>query len=95
MVTEHEFFVAPVIYTPALVETLGEQLQAAEKLIAPLSQKATPDRNEKLFLERMRFARLGFDVLNGYMTMVFKATQDCDYQKNFELLDRSSLSSVM
>ena len=79
LVTEHEFFVAPAIYSPALMKTLGEVLRAAEKLMAPLAKKTAPSRNEKLFAERMRFTRLGFDVLNGYMTMVFKATQDCDY----------------
>ena len=80
IVTEHEFFTAPAIYTPGLMETLGENLQAAEKLIAPLAEKAAPSRNEELLLERMRFTRLGFEVLSGYMTMVFKATRDCDYR---------------
>ncbi|MEA1951784.1 MAG: DUF4838 domain-containing protein [Planctomycetota bacterium] len=80
IVTEHEFFIAPAIYTPALMETLAAELRAAEKAINPLKKKAAPTRNEKLFLERMRFTRLSFDVLDTYMAMVRAASTDCDYR---------------
>ena len=66
IVTEHEHDVAPAIYTPALVK--------------PLAAKAQPDRLEKAFVERMKFTRLGFDVLENYMTMVTAASTETDFK---------------
>lgn len=47
IVTEHEYFIAPAIYTPELIERLGVSLQQAEKAIEflrfagrPLSREA-------------------------------------------------------
>ncbi|MFM8471467.1 MAG: DUF4838 domain-containing protein [Limisphaerales bacterium] len=80
IVTEHEHFVAPAIYTPALVKELKQQLLAAEALIKPLAAKAQPDRNEKLLVERIKFTRLSFDVLENYMAMVTAAATDTDFK---------------
>jgi hypothetical protein len=77
--TEHEFFVAPAIYTPELVTELGRQLEAAEALAAPLAAKGSPSRNERLYLDRLRFTRLGYEVLRAYTEMVHAAATECDY----------------
>jgi hypothetical protein len=78
LVTEHEHFVIPAIYTPELVAKLRGHLAEAEKAVAPLAGKA--GRNDKLYVERMRFARLGFDVLEAYTAMVRAAAADADYK---------------
>jgi len=70
IVTEHEHFVIPAIYTPELLATLRKHLEAAEKLVG----------TDKLIAERMRFARLGFDVLDAYTAMVKAAATDVDYK---------------
>ena len=80
IVTEHEHFVAPAIYTPALVKTLKQQLEAAEALIKPIAAKAQPDRQEKQFLERMKFTRLSFNLIENYMAMVTAAATETDFK---------------
>src|SRR4051812_12988404 len=70
IVTEHEHFVIPAIYTAELVTTLRKHLEAAEKLVG----------TDKLVAERLRFARLGFDVLDAYTAMVKAAATDADYK---------------
>jgi hypothetical protein len=80
IVTEHEHFVAPAIYTPEVVQELKKHFQAAEVLAKDLAAKKEPDRNDKLYLDRMRFARLGFAVLDAYMAMVHAAATEGDYQ---------------
>ena len=65
IVTEHEHFVAPAIYTPQLLAELRRHLESAEQL-APSAQGKS-GRNEKLYGERMRFTRLGFEVLDAYL----------------------------
>jgi hypothetical protein len=79
IVTEHEYFVIPAIYTPALVAELRKHLEAAEKVVAPLKAKGDPSANEKLYLERVRFTRLTFDVLDAYTAMVRAAATEADY----------------
>lgn len=78
IVTEHEHFVIPAIYTPELMAKLRASLAEAEKAAAPLAGK--PGRNEKLYAERMKFARLGFTVLEAYTAMVKAAAADIDYK---------------
>ncbi len=80
IVTEHEYFVIPAIYTPELVKQLKGNLEEAEKLIAPLKDKKDATRNEKLFVERMKFMRLCFDVLDNYTAMVRAAAAEGDYK---------------
>jgi len=82
IVTEHEFFIIPAIYTPALIEKLRGYLAAAEKTVFPLkTNKIVLTRNEQLYLDRMRFTRLGFDVLDGYTAMLSAGAGQCDYAK--------------
>ena len=64
IVTEHEFLVAPAIYTPEVILTLRQHLAAAQNAVSPLHAKATPTRNESLYLERMRFTQLSFELLS-------------------------------
>ena len=78
LATEHEYFVAPSIYTPELIVALKDKLQLAEQLISPL--RAKQDRNSKLYVQRIRFARLQFDLLEAYMAMVQAANTQADYQ---------------
>lgn len=49
IVTEHEYFVAPAIYTPQLVDELGRDLTDAEKMVEFLRKKpeATLGRNAR------------------------------------------------
>lgn len=70
IVTEHEHFVIPAIYTPDLMATLRKHLREAESLVGADKQVA----------ERMRFARHGFDVLDAYTAMVRAAATDVDYK---------------
>lgn len=79
IVTEHEYFVAPAIYTPELVQTLRKDLEAAEKLAQAATSASGVD--PKRLAERMRFTRLGFDVLDNYMQMVRLAAADVQYDQ--------------
>jgi len=80
IITEHEFFTAPAIYTPELIAGLRKNLEAGEKAVASLKDKTDASRNEKLYVERIRFTRLSYEVLANYMDMVFKSASDCDYK---------------
>lgn len=75
IVTEHEYFVAPAIYTPKLVEELRGYVAEAEKLIQP----ASADPQAKPFVDRVTFTRLSFDVIDAYMAMVRAAATEADY----------------
>ena len=77
LATEHEYFIAPAIYSPELIASLKAKLAQAEALVAPLA--AMDRRNEKLFVQRMKFARLQFDLLEAYMGMVHAANSQVDY----------------
>ena len=60
IVTEHEYFVAPAIYTPDVVEKLGTYLREAEASIQQMDARdGHLSRNEQRYLQRMRFMRLG------------------------------------
>jgi hypothetical protein len=80
IITEHEYFVAPAIYTPELVKTLRKHLEAAEALMKPVAAQATKTKAEQLLLDRVRFTRLGFEVLDAYMAMVHAAATEADYK---------------
>lgn len=80
IITEHEYFVIPAIYTPQLVKQLGGYMQQAENAIAPLRKSTSPlSRNEKLYVERMDFTRHGYDVIRLYTQMIDAAAHDADY----------------
>lgn len=81
IVTEHEYFVAPAIYTPQLVEELGRDLEDAEAQIKQIAAgPGEPPRDWKQFQERMRFTRLSFDIISSYTNMVREASSEVDYQ---------------
>jgi hypothetical protein len=79
IVTEHEYFVAPAIYTPDVIETCRKSLAAAEKLVAPLKSKATPTSRERQVLDRMKFTRMSFEIMDGYLGMVRQSASECNY----------------
>jgi len=80
IVTEHEYFVAPAIYTPDVVEKLGTSLREAEASIQQMGARdGHLSRNEQRYLQRMRFMRLGYTVLQSYMSMVRSAATDVDF----------------
>jgi hypothetical protein len=80
IVTEHEHFLLPAVYTPALLAELRKQLEAGEALVKPLAAKKDAGRNEKLYVERMKFTRLGFEVLDAYAALVRAAVGEADYK---------------
>ncbi len=79
LVTEHECFAAPAIYTPELVAALRAHLARADAALAPLRAVAAPTRNQKLYLERLRSTALGFAVIEGYVEMTAAASARCEY----------------
>jgi len=79
IVTEHEYFVAPAIYTDDLLQFLEKRLIEGEKIIEKISKSTSLTRNEKLYVERMKFTRLGFEILKNYMAMVKEAATNIDY----------------
>lgn len=80
IVTEHEYFVAPAIYTSELMAVLKKNLEAAEGITNGMKVKGAPlTRNEQQYIERMRFTRLSFTVLENYMAMVRAAATEVDY----------------
>jgi len=80
LVTEHEYFAAPAIYTPELVERLGGFLAQAEAATASLQNAERPlSRNEQLYLERLRFVRLGHETLKSYILMATAGAAHADY----------------
>ena len=81
IVTEHEFMAALAIYTPELVLRLERALLRAETAVRPLVGKPNRSRNEDLYLQRVRFTRLGFDLLRNYVGMVAAAASDNAYAK--------------
>src|SRR5829696_3468719 len=88
-VTEHEYMAANAIYTPELIATLQQSLEKAEAAMRPLKEKAAQTRNERLYLERMRFMGLSFEVLQNYVGMVSKAARDNAYSEAAERGDRA------
>ena len=80
--TEHEYFVAPSIYTPEVMAVLKANLEKAEGLINSIKVQGRPlTPNEELLVKRMTFTRYSYDVLAGYMSMVRAANTECDYAK--------------
>ena len=80
--TEHEYFVAPAIYTPDVMAQLKKKIAEAEQIINGLQiQGRALSRNEKLYVERMRFMRYSYEITAGYISMVHAAATDCDYER--------------
>ncbi len=77
--TEHEYFVAPAIYTPELVAALKASLEKAQKAMEPLRASAKLGAGEQLYLDRLRFTELSFAVSESYMAMQ-RAVGDLDFK---------------
>ena len=75
--TEHEYFVAPAIYTPELIAKLRKSLEAAEEIMKK-ADVALPDAPR--YRDRIKFTRLSFDVLDAYMAMTTAANAEVDYK---------------
>ena len=89
IVTEHEYFVAPAIYTPDVLKIMQTCIKNAEALVAPLNAKKTLTRNEKLYLDRVSFTRMSCDLTCLYLEMVNAAASDIDYKKAVELGEKA------
>lgn len=87
--TEHEYFMAPTVYTPTLVEQLRTSLAAAERTLAPLREKKDLTRNERQYLERIHFTELSFGVIDDYMAMVHAAATNAEYANAVEAGNRA------
>jgi hypothetical protein len=74
IVTEHEHYVAPAIYTPELIAQLRKHLETAEKIA-----NTGTGRLDKQYAERLKFTRKGFEVIDAYMAMVKAAATEIDY----------------
>jgi hypothetical protein len=80
--TEHEYFVAPAIYTPEVMSVMKTNIEKAEKIMNGIKAKgAKMSRNEQLYVKRMTFTRYSYDITAGYMSMVRAANSNCDYAK--------------
>jgi hypothetical protein len=80
--TEHEYFAASAIYTPKVMTVLKSNLQEAEQIVHGLTvQGRKLTRQEQLYVRRMEFTRLSYDILDAYTTMVAAAATDVDYQE--------------
>jgi hypothetical protein len=89
LVTEHEYFVAPAIYTLEVVDRLGGYLREAEDAVQKLTAKSGYlSRNEERYLQRVRFVRLGYTVLQSYISMVRSAATDLDFAAAVEAGER-------
>jgi hypothetical protein len=87
--TEHEYFVAPAIYSPEVLVVMKTSLAEAEKIISGLKAKGRMSRNGKLYVQRMIFTRYSHDITAGYLAMVQAAGGDCDYAAAVKLGERA------
>jgi hypothetical protein len=85
IVTEHEYFLAPAIYTPDLLRLMKAKMKEAEALVEPLRKKKSLSRNEQLYLDRIAFTRMSCDITTLYLEMVKAAASDIDYKKAVKL----------
>ena len=69
---EHEFWLAPMVYTPEMVRGLAPLVESAGALVAGRSP-------EDLYLRRVRFVEAGYGVLRAYVEMVDQAATAADY----------------
>ncbi len=80
--TEHEYFVIPAIYTPRVMAELQANLEEAEEIVQYLrDRKEGLSPREAMLLRRMTFTRIGYDILDAYVTMVRAAATEVDYGK--------------
>jgi hypothetical protein len=81
IVTEHEYFIIPAIYTPQVMAVLESELAEAERAVNGIrvqGRALTP--NEALSLRRMEFTRTSYEILDAYTKMVAAAATHVDYR---------------
>lgn len=76
LVTEHEFFVIPAIYTDDLVRKLRAHLAEVEHFSGP----------------RLEFTRLSFELIEHYTAMVREAATNCNYKAAVEHGERGLIT---
>ena len=87
--TEHEHFVAPAVYTPRVLVQLKRNLEEAERIIGGIQIRGRElTANEKLYLRRMEFTRISYNILEAYMAMVRGAATEVDYASAVEAGER-------
>ncbi len=81
IVTEHEYYVIPAIYTEELVEELRSYLEEGQSAVSGLRERGKDElsRNERLYLERMDFTELSFNLIDQYTEMVRASATRGDY----------------
>ncbi len=81
IVTEHEFYLIPAVYTDALVEELRGHLADGTAAVAALRARdpETLSRNERLYIERMTFTEKSFALIDHYTAMVRAGAREGDY----------------
>lgn len=86
IVTEHEYFVAPAVYTPEVMEILTESFEKAETIINRLHERGSKlSRNEQLYIDRMKFTRYSYQITKGYIDMITAAGTNCEYAAAAEI----------
>lgn len=78
IVTEHEHYLIPAIYTSELVSQLRKHMEAGEQALASAGKGS--GRDEKLYAERMTFTRRSFDLIDACTQMVRLAAAEGDYK---------------
>jgi hypothetical protein len=89
IVTEHEYFLAPAIYTSGLLKIMKVKMKEAEALVEPLRKKKILSRNEQLYLDRIAFTRMSCDITTLYLAMVKAAASDVNYKKAVKLGEKA------
>lgn len=79
LVTEHEHFVIPAIYTPEVMARLKESLEAAEKTLDALKAAGKVTPRDQLYFDRVKFARLSYNLLDAYTDSVRNASSEAKY----------------
>ncbi len=80
IVTEHEYFVVPAIYTAEVVETLRARLVEAEASVRPLKNaEQALDCLEDQYLRRVEWTRMSFELIDSYVSMAAAAATKCDF----------------
>ena len=81
IVTEHEYFVAPAIYTPGLIKQLRTHLAEADAMVGAIEKQPANQRsrNDQLVLDRMKFTHLSFGIIANYMEMVRLAATEINF----------------
>ncbi len=93
IVTEHEFFIIPAIYTPKLIDTLDKDIIQAEILTKKYVKQTQDNKVAKHYIERMQFTRLSYDVLSKYVKMLSAGATNCKFSKANKI-GKSALKSL-